>query len=67
MKSKTWTPREFRLLLKDNGYYPMSRQSRGSHIAYYNSEKNDTIKVNSQVNKMVARKIIKLHELKVGW
>lgn len=60
LRVKTYSDREFLLVLKHNGYRPVS--SRGDHKKYKN-DNNDTIITSPNINKMVARRMIKEHHL----
>lgn len=63
MRSKTWSVREWKELLYKNGYRPV-RQT-GSHVIYEN-DVGDTITVKfKDINKMIAKRMIKEHSLKV--
>lgn len=59
----TYTPIEFRRVLKNNGYTPVSGRGKGSHTIYKNG--NRTISVGNNYNKMVIRRLIKEYELQV--
>ncbi len=57
----TWDSKDFAKILKNNGY-TFVRQ-KGSHRTYQNKDGN-TITVNlKQINKMVAKRIIKENQL----
>lgn len=55
-----WTKRNFRILLKNNGY--ILDRTKGSHFIYKNFDGN-TISFNKDLNKMVAKRLIKEHKL----
>lgn len=59
---KTYTGREFKRLLIDNGY--TCKRTNGDHAIYSNGER--TISFNTiKLNRMVARRLIKEYELKL--
>lgn len=58
--SKTYSTREFERLLNDNGY-KFIRQ-KGDHIIY--RKENNTIVITKDLNKMVAKRLIKENNLK---
>lgn len=62
MKARTYSQREFLQILKNNGYRWL-RNGKGGHTIY--SKDDDTIAVNQNINKMVALRLIKEHNLKV--
>ncbi len=53
--------REMQKILKNNGYKYI--RCRGSHFIY--SDGNNTIVVNKDLNRMVARRLIKQYQLRV--
>lgn len=62
MKYAVMSDRDFVALLKKNGY--VIARSNGGHTVWYNAQKKDSITVNTNLNPMVARRIIKEHNLK---
>jgi predicted RNA binding protein YcfA (HicA-like mRNA interferase family) len=62
MKYAVMNDRDFVRLLKDNGY--VVARTSGDHTIYYNAERKDSITVNNKINPMVARRLIKEHNLK---
>ena len=58
-RSRTYTLKEFKRLLVDNGY--QYKSCNGSHFKYVKG--SDIISINKDVNKMVARRLIKEHNL----
>jgi predicted RNA binding protein YcfA (HicA-like mRNA interferase family) len=60
-KQKSYTFRTFCKLLNKNGYEVVSKN--GYHHKYKNSE-NDSIVVNVRLNRFVAKRLIKEHDLK---
>ena len=62
MKYAVVTDREFAKLLKQNGYV-VSRTS-GDHTIWYNNILRDSITVTKHINPMIARRLIKQHNLK---
>lgn len=65
MRAQVFTVREFRIILKDNGY--TLQRKRGDHEIWVNDEgKHISIPNNSKcINVMVARRLIKENNLKV--
>ena len=61
MKYAVLNDREFAHILKRNGYV-IARHS-GDHTIWYNGEKRDSITVSKNINPMVARRLIKEHQL----
>ena len=59
MTKKIYTDREFDKLLRNNGY--CRDHTTGSHTIYKNG--GQTISVNRNLNRMVARRLIKQHRL----
>ena len=59
-KTKEFSKYEFARILLDNGF-TFNRQ-KGSHYIY--KRNNETIMINKDLNKMVARRLIKTYNLK---
>ena len=59
---KTYTHREFVRILNKNGY--VRDHVTGSHITYIKGD-DKIVATNNRINKMVARRLIKEHELVV--
>ncbi len=63
MKRKvTWTTREFRKILRENGYELV--RAKGDHFIFRKG--NRTITINNRINVMVARRLIKENMLKIA-
>lgn len=60
MKYKVYSFKEFSRLLKDNGYALL--RTNGDHYIYGNNS-GDKITINCNLNPMVARRLIKEHNL----
>lgn len=60
MKTKQWSSREFKKMLKKNGFF-FVRQN-GSHAIFKNDMGNEVV-VNSKLNQMVALRLIKENNL----
>ena len=58
--SKTYSTREFKKLLNNNGY-ELARQ-KGDHIIY--KKENNIVVITKNLNKMVAKRLIKENNLK---
>lgn len=61
MRTKVYTSREFRRILKANGY--LLHNITGSHYVYKHPITGKTISINLNLNKMVARRLIKENNL----
>jgi predicted RNA binding protein YcfA (HicA-like mRNA interferase family) len=62
MKYAVITNRDFEKILKANGYTIV--RTSGGHSIWYNDDKKDSITISSKLNPMVARRLIKEHDLK---
>ena len=58
---KTYNDREFKNILKKNGYVYL--RSKGDHNIYINERTGRKVTINKSLNKMVARRIIKEYAL----
>ena len=64
MRAQVYTVREFRIVLKNNGY--TLQRKRGDHEIWIKDGKHISIPNNSKcINVMVARRLIKENNLKV--
>ena len=61
MRARAYTTKEVARLLTDNGYVFV--RSRGDHFIY--KKDGHTLTINSNINKMVARRVIKEAKIKV--
>ena len=62
----TYNRRDFVRILRDNGYYPEKKNGGGGgHLKYINEEKNDSLILQNKMNKMVCKRLIKEHGLKI--
>lgn len=62
MRTRSYTQREFEKILKKNQYYFL-RWGKGDHRIYSNG--NSTIVTKFPINKMIALRLIKKHDLTV--
>lgn len=63
MRAKQYTEREFKKVLKQNGYKP--DRWKGSHEIWIN-EKGNVISINKNPNTMVCRRLIKENNLNLN-
>lgn len=63
MKYAVMDNRDFERVLKNNGY--SIARTTGGHTIWYNAERKDSITVNTNINPMVVRRLIKEHNLTV--
>ena len=63
MKYAVMNNRDFEHVLKNNGYSIV--RTTGGHTIWYNTEHKDSITVNTDINPMVTRRLIKEHNLTV--
>lgn len=61
MRTRVYTSREFCRILKANGY--LLHNTTGSHYVYKHPITGKTISINLNLNKMVARRLIKENNL----
>lgn len=61
MRTRVYTSREFRKMLAKNGY--LLHSTKGSHFVYKNPVTGSVISINVNLNKMVARRLIKENNL----
>ena len=59
---KVYSTREFTKILLLNGYRKLDGRGKGSHSIYMN-DSGDKLTINNSINPMVARRLIKEHEL----
>lgn len=62
LRPRTYSKREFVDILIKNGYY-LKRKGKGDHLIYTNGEY--IITITPKLNKMIALRLIKEHNLKV--
>ena len=62
MKYSVPSDRDFKRILKQNGYEII--RTNGDHTIWRNAERKDSITVNKNINPIVAKRLVKQHNLK---